>query len=240
MAQIGIGIGIPFGGRLVHPKWALSLKTLDFPVNTTQTVISVEGQDVTSARNAIVKTALEQKCKYLFFLDDDVLIPRQTIQALGYVLDQSDDGTMVSTGIYCTKTHIPAPVIYRDDNPGAFWDWRVNEIFEVDAAGAGCMMINMKVFEHLEAPYFRTTEEYKDVNGEPVLHAVSEDIYFCRTVRAAGFKIKAHGAIVCPHYDEIQKKFFTLPEDSLPVKREYARQQAVIDAQTAKNLETKE
>ena len=232
MAQVGIGIGIPFGGRLVHPKWAVALKTLDFPVNTTQCLISVEGQDVTTARNMIVDTAIEQNCRYLWFLDDDVLVPRQTIQALGHVLDHyKDDGTMVATGIYCTKTYAPAPVIYRNDTPGAFWDWHVNQIFDVDSCGAGCMMINTDVFKHLEKPYFKTTEEYKEVNGEAILHAVSEDIYFCRLVRQAGFKIKAHGSIVCPHYDEKTKKFHALPEDSIPVKREYARQQAVIDSQ---------
>ena len=230
MAQTGIAIGVPFGGRLLHPKWALAFKTLDFPVNTTQTVISVEGQDVTSARNAIAKTALEQNCRYLWFLDDDVIVPRQTVQALGYLLDNyKDEGVMVSTGVYCTKTVFPAPVIYRDDIPGAFWNWRVNDIFDVDSCGAGCMMINTEVFKSLEYPYFKTTEEYKEVNGEPCLHAVSEDIYFCRTVRAAGFKIKAHGAIICPHYDEKTNKFYTLPEDSLPVRSERDRQQAEMD-----------
>jgi hypothetical protein len=244
-APIGIAVGIPFGGRLVHPKWALALKTMDFPVNTTQTVISVEGQDVTSARNMIVKTALENNCRFLFFLDDDVIVPRQTIQALGYVLDNYiDDGTMVATGIYCTKTHIAAPVIYRDDVPGAFWDWQINKIFDIDTAGAGCMMVNTKVFESLEEPYFRTSEEYKPINGEPILHAVSEDIYFCQSVRKAGFKIKAHGAIVCPHYDNTTGKFHVLPEDSLPVRRERERQEAFIKEQETKaeeeNLVTKE
>lgn len=230
MAQVGIAIGLPFGGRLLHPKWALAFKTVDFPVNTTQTVISVEGQDITSARNAIAKTAIEQNCKYLWFLDDDVIVPRATVQALGYVLDNYiDDGTMVATGIYCTKTFMPAPVIYRDGNPGAFWDWNINQIFDVDSAGCGCMMINTEVFKHLEEPYFRTTEEYKDIDGQPILHAVSEDIYFCQQVRKAGFKIKAHGSIVCPHYDNNTNKFHTLPEDSLPVKREAARQQAVAE-----------
>jgi len=229
MAQVGIAIGLPFGGRLVHPKWAVALKTLDFPVNTTQTVISVEGQDVTTARNAIAKAAIENNCRYLWFLDDDVVVPRQTVQALGYLLDNGvEDKVMVSSGIYCTKTAFPAPVIYRDDTPGAFWDWKVNEVFDVDSAGAGCMMINTKVFEELEYPYFRTTEEYVDVNGEPCLTAVSEDIYFCRTVRVAGYKIRAHGAILCPHYCEKQNKFFALPEDSIPVKRELARQQEEI------------
>lgn len=237
MAQIGIAVGIPFGGRLVHPKWAMCLKTIDFPVNTQQIMITVEGQDVTTARNQIVKTAKEQNARFLLFIDDDVLIPREAVQALGYILSQSDDNTMVSTGIYCTKTYIPEPVIYRDDTPGAFWDWTLNQIFEVDACGAGCMMIDMKVFDHLEEPYFRTVEEYKEINGDQVLTAVSEDIYFCRSVRKAGFKIKAHGAIVCPHYDEFKKKFFTLPEDSLPVKRETARQNAVVESQ---KLVTKE
>ena len=232
MAQIGVAIGIPFGGRLVHPKWALALKTIDFPVNTTQTIISVEGQDVTSARNRIVATALENNCRYLFFLDDDVIVPRAIIQGLGYILDNGfDEGVMVSTGIYCTKTHFPAPVIYRDSNPGAFWDWQINQIFDVDGAGCGCMMINCKVFEHLTPPYFQTLEGYKEINGEQILHAVSEDLFFCQSVRKAGFKIKAHGALLCAHYDENQKKFFTLPEDSLPAKRERERQEAEMKNQ---------
>lgn len=226
MAQIGIAIGLPFGGRLIHPKWAIALKTVDFPVNTTQTVISVEGKEITEARNLIAKTAVEQNCKYLWFIDDDVLVPRHAIQALGYVLDNyRDENVMVSTGIYCTKTYSPAPVIYRDDTAGAFWDWRVNDIFDIDSAGCGCMLINTEVFKHLEYPYFKTTEEYKDLNGDSVLHACSEDIYFCRSVREKGFKIKADGRVLCPHYDNHTNKFYALPEDSLPVRREKQRQE---------------
>jgi GT2 family glycosyltransferase len=231
MAQVGIAIGLPFGGRLVHPKWAVALKTLDFPVNTTQTVICVEGQDITSARNTIAKAALEQNCRYLWFLDDDVVVPRHTVQALGYVLDNyGPEDVMVATGIYCTKTYISAPVIYKDGTPGAYWDWRVNDIFDVDGAGAGCMMINTEVFKSLEFPYFRTEEGYKEVStGENVLHALSEDLYFCQQVRKAGFKIKAHGAVLCPHFDTSTNKFHTLPEDSLPVKREAERQKAEMN-----------
>ena len=233
--MLGIVIGLPFGGRLVHPKWAVSLKTLDFPVNTTQAVVMVEGREITEARNMIVKAALDQDTKYIFFLDDDVVIPRQTIQALGYVLENGiDDNVMVATGIYCTKTKFPSPVIFRDEKQGSFWDWRVNDIFDIDSAGAGCMMINTEVFKHLEEPYFRTTQEYKnDFTGTPALHVVSEDLYFCRSVRAAGFKIKAHGAIICPHFDNKTHQFYTLPEDSLPYKREAARQQEEITKESS-------
>jgi len=227
MAQIGIGIGLPFGGRLVHPKWALALKTLDFPVNTTQTVIFVENTPIADARNGIVEMALENNVRYLFFLDDDVIIPRPTVQALGYILDsQIDEGVMAATGVYCTKTVAPAPVIYKDDIPGAYWDWRVNDIFEVDSCGAGCLLINCEVFKHLEKPYFKDESGYiEGSDGNPLYSIVSEDIYFCRKLRKAGFKIKAHGSVLCAHYDEPTKKFYTLPEDSLPYKKELARQE---------------
>ena len=227
MAQVGIAIGLPFSEKLVHPRWAVALKTIDFPVNIQQNIILVENQPYAEARNIIVKDAQKKGCRYLWFIDDDVLIPRHAVQALGYVLDQSvEDGTMVSTGIYCTKTYAPAPVIYRDDVPGAFWDWRVNDVFDVDAAGCGCMLINMKVFDSLEEPYFATTEKYEDQGDGSVLTSVSEDIYFCRKVRAAGFKIKAHGAVICPHFNDKDGKFYELPLDSIPYKRERARQEA--------------
>lgn len=227
MAQVGFALGLPFSDKLVHPRWAIALKTIDFPVNTQQSLIMVENQPYAEARNIIVKEAIKQGCKYLWFIDDDVLVPRHAAQALGYVLEQGiDDGTMVSTGIYCTKTFAPSPVIYRDDTPGGLWDWRVNDVFEVDAAGCGCMLINTKLFESLEEPYFATTESYEDNLGQHVLTSVSEDLYFCRKVRKAGFKIKAHGAVICPHYNNKDNKFYELPLDSIPYKRERARQEA--------------
>ena len=227
MAQVGFAIGLPFGGRLVHPKWAVSLKTMDFPVNTTQSIIMIEGKEVTEARNMIAKAAIESKCKYQWFLDDDVISPRYAVQYLGYLLDQNEDeGVMVSTGIYCTKTVPPAPVIYRRESSGAFWDWSLNEVFDIDECGAGCMLINMKVFDHLEYPYFRDTTEYKNGEDGPVMHATSEDIYFCRSVKEKGFRIQAHGTVLCAHYDNKSNSFFTLPEDSKPVKLARKKEEA--------------
>ena len=229
MANIGISIGLPFGGRLVHPKWAVALYTLDFPMNTTKSIIMVENRPIEEARNLIVETALEQGSRYILFIDDDVLLPRFAVQALGSLLDYgADDKVMVSTGIYCTKSYIPTPLIFKNEVLGPYLDWDINQVFEVDDCGAGCMMINTEVFKHLERPYFKFHEEYKDFNGEPLLTGISEDRYFCRKVKEAGFKIKAHGSVICPHYDEKQNKFYTLPEDSPPFKRELARQQTEV------------
>lgn len=228
---IGISIGLPFGGRLIHPKWAVALYTLDFPMNTTRSIIMVENRPIDEARNMIVKSALEQESKYILFIDDDVLLPRYAVQALGSLLDYGkDDGVMVATGIYCTKSFVPTPLIFRNEVLGPFLDWSVNDTFEVDDCGAGCMLINTEVFKHIEFPYFAFKEEYKTVpnSPDPILTGISEDRYFCRKVKEAGFKIKAHGAVICPHYDEKQNKFYTLPENSPPYQKELKRQQAEI------------
>jgi len=217
-------MGLPFGGRLLCPEWALSLKLLDVPLNTQQSIVMVKKDTIVNARNRIVDTVIETKAKYLFFLDDDVIVPKQTLMALGWVLNNNPD-TMVATGIYTTKQEYNAPVLFKDGIQGPYWDWRVNDIFDVDACGAGCLMIDTDVFQHLEKPYFRELQEYRDIDGTPNLTTVSEDVYFCQSVRKAGFKIKAHGAIICPHYDEKKDKFYTLSEDALPYKRERERQE---------------
>lgn len=221
--QTGIGIGLPFGGRLVHHKWAMSFYILDFPLNTSKRLLMVENRPIDEARNLIVDMAKDNECKFLYFLDDDVVTPRYTVLALGNILEKhKDDGVMVATGIYCTKSFVPYPVIFKDGYSGNYLDWNVNEEFEVDACGAGCMMINMELFEHLEKPYFKFTQDFVEDQG---VIGASEDVNFCRAVKKAGFKIMAHGAVLCAHYCNEQNKFYALPEDSPPFRREKERQQ---------------
>src|SRR4051812_30270641 len=104
MANTDIAIGLPFGGRLVHPRWAMGFYILDFPLHTQKSLIMVEKQPIDVARNMIVDHALEQNAKYVFFLDDDVIAPKFTVLALGSILENKKaDGAMVASGIYVTK-----------------------------------------------------------------------------------------------------------------------------------------
>lgn len=236
MAQAGLAIALPFEGRNVHPLWAVNLSILDFPQNTAKSILMVQKQPIDIARNKLVEMALERKNEYIFFLDDDVVCPRFTVMALGDLLEKGrDEGVMVATGIYCTKSYAPAPVLYKDGYTGNYWDWTINQQFEVDGCGAGCMLINTKVFENLEPPYFKFTQQYEEKDGEQNLIMVSEDIYFCRKVRSAGYKIKAHGAVLCEHYNNADEKFYRLPEDSRPYKRELKRQQDEVEKQKEVN-----
>ena len=84
----------------------------------------------------------------------------------------------------------------------------------------GCMMIKTEVFQHLEKPYFKTVDEEPD--AEVILKLVTDDLYFCKKVTDAGFKILADGAILCTHWDyrTDPPTPYQLPPDSYPLKEE--------------------
>lgn len=223
-SSVGIAIGLPFCGRPTTPLWGVALATQTFPLNTSVTHVVVQNQEVGEARNQIVEWALEHNATYVLFVDDDVILPPFAIQRLGYALDTKakelfpDDKTYVICGVYMSKEEMTTPVIYKKNGQGGSWDWKYNDIFEIESGGTGCMLIRTEVFRHLEKPYFKTIEEYVEVEGQIGCQKMTDDIYFCQKVKEAGFKILAHGGVLCGHYDVKKDKIFTMPEDAYPVR----------------------
>ena len=240
--SVGIAIGLPFGTRPTTPLWGVALASQVYPLNTSTTHIVVQNVEVGEARNMIVEHALRINATYLWFIDDDVVIPPYAGQRLGYALDTRgpklypDSKTAVVGGIYMSKEELSTPVVYKKNGQGASWDWQVGEIFDVESIGTGCMMIATEVFKHLEKPYFKTVEGYVALeNGQVGCQKMTDDIYFCQKVKAAGFNILAHGGVLCGHYDIKRDKIFTLPEDSYPMKalKEHEAKQKQAETQPA-------
>lgn len=204
----GISSSVPF-------QWAIGLATMNPPINTSYEIVAVNGTHIDLQRNMLVSEAIKRKAKYMFFLDDDVEAPRNAIRRLIYDLEQSD--AMVASGIYCTKEDPPTPLVFKTDDEGPFWKWRIGEVFECSSVGAGCLMIKMELFKHLEPPYFKIIDER--ANGDVFRYQVGEDIYFCEQVRKAGFKIIADGGILCTHWDEQRGIPYNLPETSYPMQQ---------------------
>lgn len=69
---------------------------------------------------------------------------------------------------------------------------------EIYRCGAACILIDGKVFDRLEPPYFQFI-----TNEEDTLHVKSEDIYFCDAAHEAGFRIYADSDVVCEHYKSV-------------------------------------
>jgi GT2 family glycosyltransferase len=209
----GVAIGIASSGRACPVEWAIAMATQSYPVNTGLAWIHVVGDSIDSARERIVEEALKKDYKYLWFVDDDTVPPIDAARKLMYVLDQQEaKGSPVAVcgGVYCVKQDPPQPLVFMAPNAGPHWKWRVGDVFECWGLGTGCMMIRLDVFQHLARPWFKTTSE--------VGFAETDDLYFCSKVGAAGFKVMAHGGVLCRHWDLQKNLIYTLPSKSYPME----------------------
>lgn len=197
----GMVLGLPFCGRPVQPEWAISYASLNFPANMNLTVSAIKGIAVDEARCRIAEHAINLGAKYLFFLDDDTAPPYFAVRRLVYALEQADDKTMIAAGIYANKHTYPSePMVFMHDGDGPFWKWKYGQVFECGSIGTGCMLIKTEVFKHLEKPWFRTINECSEDSNIRKIE-MTDDLYFCKKVRDAGFKILADGGVVCVHWD---------------------------------------
>jgi GT2 family glycosyltransferase len=118
------------------------------------------------------------------------------------------------TGITPLKTPDCEPNIYREDTPGAYWDWTFGEVFPIDACGMSCVMIRRSAFEKVGEPWFGWESGHK--NGDYV--ELGEDIGFCTKLREAGGVLMADGNLLCGHMDK-EGRMFQLSDQSAPFKR---------------------
>lgn len=147
------------------------------------------------SREELVKFALAGKCDYIWFIDTDMVIVKGTIDTL---LGMIKDDVMVASTLYFQKGIPYHPTTRKFDEEGEYAERLIepeefNQIIEVDGVGMGCALINTKIFEKIDKPYFRWIWEGEELKA-------SEDLYFCRKVRKAGFKILVNTGVTTGHY----------------------------------------
>jgi hypothetical protein len=125
-SSVGIAVGLPLCGRTTTPLWGVALASQTYPLNTSVTHVVVQKQSVDIARNQIVEWALDHNATYVWFIDDDVIVPPFAAQRLGYALDTRapnlypDDKTAVVCGIYMSKEELTTPVVYKTNGSGGY------------------------------------------------------------------------------------------------------------------------
>jgi len=193
-------IAFPSKG-ICDPAFAVALRLLEIPADQ-YSVVYVSGADVAVARNLLAEKA-KDVADYIFFIDDDVLPPANTITKL---LSHKKD---IACGLYFAKQEPHFPQIFTKnyiddlskDDPVAKWSGRYDSIreykqdslIEIDACGAGCLLIKAEVFKRLKLPYFWYIPKSEDKPRK------GEDFYFCEKAREAGFKIFCDTSILCKH-----------------------------------------
>lgn len=127
---------------------------------------------IDNMRNSCAKTAIENNCNYLVFIDDDVLVPFDCIQRL------INTGADIAAGWTIIRGYPFKNMFFRwtDEtklnlemypNPVPF------AILDVAAVGFSCALIKVDLLKKVEPPYFITGPFN------------TEDIYFCLKAKTA-------------------------------------------------------
>lgn len=235
----GLIIGLPTLGRPVPLDWAFAFKSLSTPINYNTIFQVIKGRPVDEARNNIAKFAVEQDAKYLFFLGDDVEVPGHTLKILIHRMEQDPELGVVG-GVYVSKCDPPAPLVFRGNGQGSFWDWKVGEFFEVTGMGMDCTLIRVEALKELEFPYFKTVDDEQFIDGINNAEAWTEDLYFFNKLAKLEKKWKVYidGSVICRHWDVYGDRPYELPQGSLPLRQMLASEKKMLIVGASSALET--
>lgn len=214
----GVVVGIPTLGRPVSLAWASSYKSMNPPINFNMTVCQISGAPVADARNAIAREALKLEARYVFFLGDDVIVPAHAMRQFITRMENNPDIGVIG-GVYCSKCEPPAPLVFRENGRGSYWDWKIGEFFEVTGLGMDCTLIRTNLFRQLPEPWFKTVNTDEFANGVNKADQWTEDLWFLKQVtEKTQSKIYCDASIICEHEDVFSGKRYTLPAQSLPTR----------------------
>lgn len=144
------------------------------------------------ARNEIAKQAVGE---WLLFLDTDHHVPADLLFRLLNAMRKYDAD--VVTALYLHKSLLKNPTLWKFGDNGAplpLADWPRGEAIEVDAAGAGALLVKNAVFDRIrtelgEEPF--STQEFRQLIGE--------DFAFFRRLHRLGIRTVCPTTVECPH-----------------------------------------
>jgi len=179
-----IMIGIPSATGMIPLRVMSRLIQLDKPKDTFIDFGYVERLMIDKARNGMVQQCLMHKCDYLFFHDDDQIVPRDILVKL-VELDKDIIGTPISSR--------------NGKEELAVFDFKYNKINDfkgtqrVGGIGMGATLIKRsaleKIIDKYPAPFQFSTELEQQENGSEIVVEFSEDVNFCRRASELGLEV---------------------------------------------------
>ncbi len=163
MVDPKILICVPTLGMTKYDDFYDWFDLIDKPIGTM--VYRAHGQSPARNRNIAIQHALDNNCTHVFFVDDDVLIPRDGLMKL---LAHDED---IITGLYLMR-HFPfRPILFKNVDEKGNCDYLDLEPgltgkCEMYSTGLGCVLVKTWIFEKLEKPYIRIGQLEKDHWGD--------------------------------------------------------------------------
>ena len=149
-------------------------------------LIAVSGSMLHDLRTDLVRRAMVADATHMLFLDDDMQFPVDLLNRL-----LAHNKPVVGCN-YSRRCIPPIPTSHGLDDKPVYTRPDSTGLESVAHIGTGVMLIDMRVFEHLDAtlgleamPWFQfgwTDLNHPDKPPRPE----GEDVYFCRKLRSAG------------------------------------------------------
>lgn len=164
-----------------HVRNAIFLPSFIGLQRPSNTVTSTShGQSPASNRNTIIRQALDNDCTHIFFIDDDMVLPPDTLMKL-----IKHDKDIVSA-LYLLRSFPHRPAFFDKAYPDGKCKFTpltkgLNGLVKGVNAGLGAVLIKTDVFRNLEEPWIRLGEIEKD--------GWCDDVGFFNRCRAAGYDI---------------------------------------------------
>jgi hypothetical protein len=172
--------------------------------------VRVKGSGLLSKqRNRVVKQFLDgTKSDWLLLIDSDEQL---TLEAFDKLLETAHDKerpvvaglVFAGFGIEGAPYPKPVPAIFQDAPEGflPLYKYDKDSVFEIDAAGTGCLLIHRSVLEKMRetADANQGTDWCWFWDGPVDGNWIGEDLLFCRRIRALGFPIYVNTGAILPH-----------------------------------------
>ncbi len=191
-------IAIPNPGHIVN-KLAINLLAWTHdPRYTVKVFLPDYISPLTAARNFCVREFLKSDFDYLWWIDDDIIPPPETMDKL-ITADKDAIGAVCFSMKNDNGRYFPYPVTLRWNNEKKYQVYYGKGIEKVDATGGACVMVKREVYEDIERPY--EDEFYRDGTL-----ALTGDFKVWQKAKAKGFQLWVDFDILCSHHREVDIK----------------------------------
>lgn len=200
-------IGITTAETVAHEVME-SIYNLDVPENIEVVLRIIHAYNVADGRNDLVNIMFAENCDYLFFVDNDVILPKNALVDLYNMKWYFSVGTYPRKEEDTLKNPDPWTTLYWHEEANKtcycpkflpFSQLHAGYITPVDCCGLGCALIKRELFQMIEQPWFFFAHEGSPAQGNIDAYCIGEDMWFCRKCIMAGVQIWAHGSVICGH-----------------------------------------
>lgn len=170
----------------------------------------VRGYDCATARNRIVQNALDNGADYLLMVDNDVVLPKDTLinltddlkdVCLGYYAHRGNDNLYNGRTSVCKLTDQHGREYFNYPLESEYTAAELKELCEagqykipIHGGGMGCAFIKTSVFNRLVYPWYDWINYNDSRRG-----MLSEDLYFCEQCKSRSITIYTDSRVSCGH-----------------------------------------